>query len=109
MIVVFTKFPIKREFLRAFSDRAISSFGQKGLRIQAGFIGMKLLSPKDYPNMPENNQFVLETIWQDTQSFQSYTKSNAYKEAHKDGPPREWFAGRPSVELFEIAKEIEAQ
>ena len=106
MIAVFTKFPIKREFLQVFKERAVASFGQKGLRKQEGFVSMKLLSAKDYPNMPENNQFVIETIWQDSNYFKDYTKSDAYKEAHKDGPPREWFAGQPTVEVFEIAKEI---
>lgn len=109
MILVFTKFPIHKEHLAAFRERAVESFGQKGVRSQKGFVNMKLLSPEKYPNMPENNTFIIETLWQDMASFKAYTKSDAYKRAHEDGPPREWFAGHPSVEIYELAKKLKAE
>ena len=109
MILVFTKFPIHSKHLNDFKERAVSSFGQKGVRAQAGFVSMRLLAPEQYPDMPENNIFIIETLWQDMESFKAYTKSEAYKKAHEDGPPREWFAGRPTVELYDLAKEVLAE
>jgi len=88
MILVFTKFPINPKHLDDFKERALSSFGQKGVRNQAGFVSMRLLAPEQYPNMPQNNVFIIETLWQDMDSFKAYTKSEAYKQAHQDTSPR---------------------
>jgi heme-degrading monooxygenase HmoA len=40
------------------------------------------------------------------ESFLNYTKSKEFGEAHKNPPPKEWFAGNPSVEIYEVIKEI---
>ncbi|RMA93226.1 antibiotic biosynthesis monooxygenase family protein [Hydrogenothermus marinus] len=105
MIVVMTKFPIKKEYFKDFEERAKSQFGEKGLTKQEGFIKMNILKPMLIPPNPENNLFIIETYWKDLESFKKYTESPAFAEAHKNPPPQEWFTGRPTVDVFEVIKE----
>lgn len=105
MIVVMTKFPINPEYANDFSERAKKEFGEKGLTEQEGFIKMNILEPKEFPPGNKNNVFIIETYWEDMESFKKYTESKSFEEAHKNPPPKEWFAGRPSVEIYEIIKE----
>ena len=62
---------------------------------------MNLLAPQSNPMTGENNTFIIETIWDNMQSFISYTQSEAFKKSHENMPPREWFTGKPSVEVYE--------
>jgi heme-degrading monooxygenase HmoA len=105
MIVVQTKFPIKQEYFKDFEERAKKVFGEKGLTEQEGFIKMNLLKPLKFPPGNKNNIFIIETYWKSFESFTKYTQSEAFKEAHSNPPPQEWFAGRPSVEIYEVIKE----
>lgn len=106
MVVVLTKFPIKPEFMKDFEERSKERFGEHGIDKMEGFLGMKILAGRSFPSMPQNNQVVIITYWKDMESFLNYTKSQAFAEAHKNPPPKEWFAGNPSVEIYETIKEI---
>ena len=99
MIIVLTKFPIKEEFKSEYSEHLKTAVTE--IEKQAGFIDMKLLAPQSIPHMAENNSFAIETTWEDMQSFIAYTQSDAFKKSHENMPPRDWFAGRPSVEVYE--------
>ncbi|RMD47027.1 MAG: antibiotic biosynthesis monooxygenase [Aquificota bacterium] len=105
MIVVMTKFPINPKYSKEFEERAISQFGEKGLSEQEGFVKMNILKPLPFPPGSENNIFIIETYWENIESFKKYTESKAFAEAHKEPPPKEWFTGRPTVEIYEIIKE----
>ena len=101
MVVVLTKFPIKNEFQEEYRAHLKEAVTKHEIEKQAGFIDMNLLAPQSVPHMPENNQFVIETRWKDMQSFMAYTQSEAFKKSHENMPSREWFAGRPAVEVYE--------
>ena len=107
MIVVMTKFPLNPEYVEAFKERVLEKFGEKGLTDQPGFVKMNILEPKNIPGMPMpgNNTFIIETVWETMEDFINYTRSEAFREAHKDNPPKEMFQGRLSVEVYEIIKE----
>lgn len=105
MIVVMTKFPINPQFMEEFEKRAKETFGEQGLEGQKGFIKMNVLKPVNFPPNTQNNTFIIETYWEDMKSFQEYTQSEAFKKAHENPPPQEWFAGRPTVEVYEVIKE----
>ncbi len=105
MIVVMTKFPINEQYAKDFEEKAIKEFGEKGLTDQEGFIKMNVLKPVKFPPDSKNNTFIIETYWKDMESFMKYTQSEAFKEAHKNPPPQEWFTGRPTVEVYEVIKE----
>ncbi len=105
MIVVMTKFPINPKHFEDFEKRAREEFGEKGLTDQKGFIKMNILKPVNIPPPQDNNTFIIETYWEDLESFKSYTESEAFRKAHENPPPREWFAGHPTVEVYEVIKE----
>ncbi|WP_457744541.1 antibiotic biosynthesis monooxygenase family protein [Sulfurimonas sp.] len=101
MVTVFTKFPIKEEFFEEYATHLKEAVTKHEMDKQAGYVEMKLLAPKSVPHMSENNMFIIETIWEDMKSFMAYTQSEAFKKSHENMPPREWFAGRPEVEVYE--------
>ncbi len=105
MIIVMTRLPVNPEFKEQFKERVKEKFGEKGLSDQKGFVKMNILEPKSFPSMPENNTFIVETYWETMEDFVSYTQSQSFAEAHRDLPPKEWFAGHPTVEVYEIIKE----
>ena len=101
MVTVFTKFPIKKEFHTEYADYLKEAVLTHEMDKQPGFIEMKLLAPQSNPHMGENNMFIIETLWQDMKSFMAYTQSDAFKKSHENMPPREWFLGKPEVEVYE--------
>ncbi len=105
MVVVFTKFPINPEYVQDFVKFAKENFGEKGLAEQEGFIKMNLLEPKEFPPGNKNNTFIIETYWESFEAFVKYTRSESFRKSHETLPPKEWFAGRVSVELYEVIKE----
>ncbi len=105
MIVVMTKFPINQEYLETFEQYALERFGEKGLKEQEGFIKMNLLKPENFHPNSKNNMFIIETYWKDMESLKKYMESDAFRKAHENPPPREWFAGHPVVEVYTVIKE----
>jgi len=101
MVTVLTKFPIKEEFSKEYATHLKDAVTKHEIEQQEGFVEMKLLAPQSIPHIAENNTFVIETIWQDMKSFMTYTQSEAFKKSHENMPPRDWFAGRPTVEVYE--------
>lgn len=106
MVVVLTKFTINPDFRQEFEERAVSRFGEHGIDKMEGFMGMKILSGKSFPSMPQNDNVVIITYWKDMDSFLNYTKSDAFAKAHQNPPPKEMFKAPPSVEIYQVIKEI---
>jgi len=104
MIVVMTRFNVNPEKKEIFEER-MANFGENGIENQKGFISLKVLSPKTFPSMPPNNTYIIETVWEDMDSFIEYTKSEAFRKAHENPLPREVFLSPPSVEIYEVKKE----
>ena len=101
MVTVFTKFPIKEEFKEEYSKHLKEAVVKHEMDKQEGNVKMNLLAPQSIPHASENNMFIIETIWEDMKSFMAYTQSEAFKKSHENMPPRDWFAGRPEVEVYE--------
>jgi len=106
MIVVMTKFPVNPKYKEEFSRYAIERFGEKGLSQQEGFIKMNILQPVDFPPGKENNMFIIETYWENMESLKKYTESEAFRKAHENPPPREWFTGHPVIEVYSVIKNM---
>ncbi|NPA52523.1 MAG: antibiotic biosynthesis monooxygenase [Aquificae bacterium] len=106
MIVVMTKFPVNPEYFEQFKT-IVDNFGQKGIKEQKGFIKMEILEPKKLPipHIPENNTFIIVTYWESLEDFLNYTRSEAFRKAHEKQPPRDIFAGKISIEVYEVIKE----
>ncbi len=101
MVIVLTKFPIKLEFNEQYSAHLKEAVKTHKIEVQPGFIDMRLLAPQHMPHVSENNNFTIETTWKDMKSFLDYTKSDAFSKSHENLPPRDWFSGRPEVEVYE--------
>ncbi len=101
MVTVFTKFPIKPEFNEQYSAHLKDAVTKHQMEEQAGFLQMQLLAPKNMPHATQNENFIIQTNWKDMDSFVNYTKSEAFQKSHENMPSRDWFNGRPSVEIFE--------
>ena len=106
MVVVFTKFPINPEYKEQFKEYALERFGEKGLTEQEGFIKMNLLEPVNFPPNNQNNTFIIATYWESMEALKKYTESEAFRKAHENPPPREWFAGHPVIEVYNTIKEV---
>jgi len=101
MLTVFTKFPIKKEFQAEYTTHLKEAVKKHNIEEQPGCTAMNLLAPQSNPMTGENNVFIIETIWEDMQSFIAYTQSEAFKKSHENMPSKEWFAGKPAVEVYE--------
>lgn len=101
MVTVFTKFPIKPEFNEQYSAHLKDAVTKHKMEDQAGFLQMQLLAPRNMPHAAQNENFIIQTNWKDMDSFVNYTKSEAFSKSHENMPSRDWFSGRPSVEIFE--------
>jgi len=108
LVIVLVKFPINPEYKEQFKEYTLKKFGEHGIENMEGFISMRVLEPKQLsPHMPPNNNFVIETIWEDMEAFRKYTESEAFRKAHEKQPPKEFFAGQPSIEVYEVIKKVE--
>ncbi|WP_457639742.1 antibiotic biosynthesis monooxygenase family protein [Persephonella sp.] len=105
MVVVMTKFPINPQFKEQFREYAVERFGEKGLKEQEGFIKMNLLEPVPFPPGKENSMFIIETYWENMDALMKYTNSEAFRKAHENPPPKEWFTGHPVIEVYQVIKE----
>jgi len=101
MVTVFTKFPVQDEFKEEYTAHLKEAVKKHNIEEQPGCTAMNLLAPQSNPMTGDNNTFIIETVWENMQTFIAYTQSDAFKESHKNMPPREWFAGKPSVEIYE--------
>ena len=101
MVTVFTKFPIKQEFQKEYTTHLQEAVKKHSIEEQPGCSAMNLLAPQSNPMTGDNNTFIIETVWDDMKSFMAYTQSEAFKKSHENMPSREWFAGKPSVEVYE--------
>jgi heme-degrading monooxygenase HmoA len=50
----------------------------------------------------EGNDYLVTTYWHDEASFRAWTESDAFKQGHGFGGSREMFAGRPTLESFDV-------
>lgn len=94
MIVVANRIPVaeghEEEFERRFRDR-------EGLVDQSpGFIRNEVLRPV------KGDFYVVKTYWEDMASFEAWTRSDAFREAHAKHPPKEMFAGPNVLEIHEV-------
>ncbi len=100
MTVVFTRFPVKPEYNEEYSKHLKEAAQKHNIKEQPGCLEVKLLCPQNTP-MSTSNIFTIVTGWKDMKSFMDYVQSDAFKKSHADMPSREWFSGKPEVEVYE--------
>jgi heme oxygenase (mycobilin-producing) len=94
MIVVSNRIQVatghETEFERRFEGRA------RLVENMSGFIRLQILRPI------KSDYYVVLTHWQDEESFRAWTDSAEFKEAHRNRPRGEIFAGPNVFEMHEV-------
>jgi heme-degrading monooxygenase HmoA len=76
------------------------------LRDVPGFVSFNLLKG---PEREDHRLYASHSHWESRQAFEAWTKSEAFRQAHKDaGGSRDVYAGPPQFEGFEILQEVAA-
>jgi heme-degrading monooxygenase HmoA len=69
-----------------------------------GFIAFHLMRG---PSIDEGTLYASHTMWRSRADFEAWTRSDAFKAAHKDRVDSAGlYAGRPKLELFESLQEV---
>ena len=101
MLVVANRFRIAEGYEDAFVERFENRRGR--IEDQPGFVDFKLLRPAD----DETETFVAMTTWESREDFDAWTESEAFESAHSGDAPREMFEGHPTLEVHEVAVEVD--
>ena len=99
MIVVSNRIQVtpgqEEEFEQRFEGRA------RLVEHMPGFVRLEILRPV------KSDHYVVLTHWADQDSFRAWTESAEFKEAHKNRPPAEIFAGPNVFEMHEVIQQAE--
>lgn len=99
MIVVSNRIPVakghEKEFEERFQGRA------KLVENMPGFVRLEVMRPV------KSDYYVVLTHWNDEPSFHTWTESPEFKEAHRNRPPSDIFAGPNVFEMHEVIQQVE--
>jgi heme-degrading monooxygenase HmoA len=94
MISVENHIPVKIEFQEAFERRFKT--GTRFVQDSPGFIRNEVLRPV------KGDRYIIRTYWDSMESFESWTRSDAFKQAHADTPSEEMFEGKSFLTIHEV-------
>lgn len=97
MIVTANRIPVNPEYAEAFEARFVDRAGL--VDTMPGFISNHVLRPAT-PDTP----YIVLTYWESKEHFDAWVNSDAFRQGHaRSGSlPREAFAGRNQLEMFEV-------
>ncbi len=99
MIVVTNRIPVTKGQEEAFEERFR---GRAGLvEKRPGCRGFQLLRPI------QGDAYLVMTWWDSEASFRAWTESEEFREAHRNRPPRELFAGPNVFEMHEVIQQVD--
>lgn len=109
MIVVTNRIPVAPGWEEKFEDR----FSKRRHLVDKspGFLRNEVHRPKpmrfDHENgwvdAPEKDAYYeVKTWWESFEDFVAWTKSESFREAHSNRPPKEMFAGPNVLEVHEV-------
>ncbi|MEG3637760.1 antibiotic biosynthesis monooxygenase family protein [Magnetococcus sp. PR-3] len=100
MIVVMNRIPVHKEHHEAFEARFLNRAGL--VDKSPGFIRNVILRPSE-----ETSEYhVVMTFWESQEHFMAWTKSEAFREAHKNaGSTPEIYKGPNVFEMYEAVSE----
>lgn len=100
MIVVQNRVPVNEGFEEEFLERFRTRRGL--VDGHPGFIRNLVLRPI------RGDRFIVLTFWETEEDFQTWTESEAFKEAHSRIPPKDMFKGHGELEIHQVALDTEA-
>jgi heme oxygenase (mycobilin-producing) len=110
MIVVTNRIPVAPGWEEKFEER----FRQRAHLVDRspGFVRNEVHRPKPmkldrdsggWVEDPEREVYYeVKTWWRSFEDFVAWTKSESFREAHRDRPPKEMFAGQNMLEIHEV-------
>lgn len=99
MIVVANRIPVAEGWEDDFEERLTSRLGL--VDQTPGFVRNLILRPLgEGPGRAET--YIVMTFWEDLESFEAWTRSDAFQQAHSRRPPKEMFRGPNRLEMHEI-------
>jgi heme-degrading monooxygenase HmoA len=104
MFIAMNRFRVKNGSEAAFEDIWLSR--DSHLKGVPGFVEFNLLKGGEGEDV---SLYASHSIWESRAAFEAWTKSEAFRMAHKGAQPnREIYAGPPRLELFESIQAVKA-
>ena len=96
MIVVANRISVAKGCEAAFEERFKNRL--RKVDKMPGYIRNEVLRPVG------GEPYVVLTHWQNKESFEAWTESEEFKEAHKSRPPADMFSGPSAFEMHEVVE-----
>lgn len=100
MLVVANRFRVAPEHRDAFEERFRERVG--AVEDREGFVRFEFHTPVDHGHV-ETDTHAAVTYWESMEAFETWTDSEAFREAHRNPPPEEWFTAEGGLEIHEVA------
>jgi len=100
MIVVANRISVASGYEQAFEERFADR--ESNLRGLPGFIRNLVLRPV------KGDTYIVMTFWEDTASFENWTHSDAFRQAHARPASPEMYSAPSALELHEVVHLVEA-
>lgn len=94
MILVVNRIRVAEGHEPAFEERFRARAGL--VEQSPGFLRNLVLRPL------QGEAYLVMTWWRDRASFEAWTQSDSFRQAHANPPPREMFAGPSQLEIHEV-------
>ncbi len=104
MFIAMNRFKVAKGAERDFEDMWTSRDSQ--LRSVPGFVEFHLLRG---PDREDHVLYASHTVWRSRDAFEAWTRSDAFRMAHRDAGgerPRSLYLGHPEFEGFEVIQTI---
>lgn len=102
MYLTMNRFKVKPGQAQAFED--LWARRDSHLKSVPGFVSFHLLKG---PNSEDHVLYASHTVWADETAFQNWTRSEAFRAAHKGaGDNKHMYDGAPALEIFESVQEL---
>ncbi|MHB1439168.1 MAG: antibiotic biosynthesis monooxygenase family protein [Cuniculiplasma sp.] len=99
MIIVQNRIRVEAGFRKEFEERF--SRRQSNLKNFKGFVKNYVLKPTG-----KDDEYVVMTIWESRDAFETWTDSKEFKEAHNMPLPQGAILDRPILKIHEVINEI---
>jgi len=104
MLVVTNTFYVDPAYHEEFEQRFRSRMG--AVEEMDGFVRFEFHTPVDHGHI-ETETHAAVTYWESMDAFEGWTESEAFREAHRNPPPEEWFTDDGPVTIHEVAFDAE--
>ncbi len=104
MFIAMNRFQVLTDHADAFE--AVWKTRESRLTDQPGFVAFHMLKGPD-AEAGETILYASHTIWRSREDFEAWTRSQSFRDAHKDGGrTRHMYQGGPRFEGFEVIQEV---